>query len=300
MQSNSRSSVSDPHPTTKERASKWREFPTDILEIVFGDLSLHDYNAFRHVCKTWHVVLLDTKWYRNVRRNTLLPITSKGQSQAMCKNGFGGIRLTRGISWSYADDPWGYSPYHAYYLMYWHVDVLNAINKYIIEGGDNNVFCFNSTNVGWGRTEFTKFLGRMGAASDGHKWHRFERDHGGNAYKQAGSIKSQILDTVRRGLFPLVAVDIMSGYVGDKNHMQHIANILRQLRRFRVFGIYVPVVVFAKRYGPSTDIFPTTAANWISNVRQEKDMWYDTSMCTNCASIFGLAIDSAQHRVRDA
>lgn len=276
------------------------EFPTDILEILFESLALDEYNAFRIVCKTWHMFLLDPKWYRIVRRNTRLPITPKGQSHAMRKNGFGGIHLTRKfVPWSYGDNPWGHSPYREYYLMYWHVDVLNAINKYIVEGGDDNVFCFYSGNVGWGRTEFTRFLGRMGAASDDLTWHHFAREHG-NAYKQARSIKSQILDTVRKGLFPVVAVDIMSGNVGDKNHMQHIANILRQLRRFRVFGIHVPVVVLAKRYGPSTDIFPTTAAQWLSNVRQEKDMWYNTGVCTNCADMFGLTLDGAQRKVGNA
>lgn len=293
----------DAHFTAKQRASaaKSPELPTDTLQIVFETLALDEYNAFRLVCKTWRIVLIDRTWYRIIRRNTLLPITPEGQSRAMCKNGFAGIRWTRNhISWSYEDNPWGYPSLHReYYLMCWHVDVLRAINEYIIEGGDNNVFCFNSTNVGWGRTEFTKFLGRMGAASDGYTCHCFDRSLG-NAYKQARSIKSQILDTIRRGLFPIVAVDIQSGNVADKDHMQHIANILRQLRRFRIFGIYVPVVVFAKRYGPDYNIFPTTAADWLSNVKQEKDMWYDTGLCTNCASMFHLTVDGAQHRVGHA
>ena len=46
------------------------EFSTDILEIIFESFSLDEYNAFRIVCKTWHILLLDPKWYCIVRRNT--------------------------------------------------------------------------------------------------------------------------------------------------------------------------------------------------------------------------------------
>ena len=125
------------HERALQRASgaTSHEIPTDILEILLESLALDEYNAFRIVCKTWHIFLLDPKWYRIVRRNTRLPITPKGRSHAMCKNGFGGIHLTRKfVPWSYGDNPWGHTPYREHYLMYWHVDVLNAINKYMTKG----------------------------------------------------------------------------------------------------------------------------------------------------------------------
>ena len=92
--------------TKREAGSLWQELPTDTMEIVFEGLGVNEYNAFRLVCKLWHTMFLHKKWYGVVRRNTLLPITSKGQSHAMCKNNCARY-VSRVYTRSYEDNPWG-------------------------------------------------------------------------------------------------------------------------------------------------------------------------------------------------
>lgn len=290
------------HNKQHNRVQLFSSIPLDILELVFtlADMTLKMYNTFCTVSKTWKGILSEEKWYYIVRCNSLLPITSKGQAAAMCAQGFGVFQGRRGRETRYDSDPWGIR-YHlnhceSLHLKHWHVDVLNIVNDYI-KGSinnniNNNIFCFNSLNVLWGRTEFSRFLSRMGAASDdrsishaGHLdilrptftpgWQHFDRELG-SAYIQSRHIKSQLISTVQNGLFPLVVIDIMSARVGNKEHMQHIANIIRSLKGFQVLGISVPVIVFGKRYGPYVmDIWPMTAASWFPGC-VEHDMWYDT------------------------
>ena len=222
-----------------------REWPSDILELVFAGMDIKEYHACRRVCKTWHLLLTGTAFLRVVRSNALLSISDYLQAP----------RSRHG---------------RALHLLRWHGDVFEKINEYIRHGGDNNVFCFYSHSVSWGRTCFTAMFVEMGfVLADVDTRVRIGR--------YAKKITSQLFSTVRKGFFPVVVVD-MKYYQQIKQHYRRLATIIQRLKCVRIFGILVPVVVLSPFvWGELGNFLPKDA-----NVTF---MWKDT----------GFGFDKAPH-----